>query len=591
MSDKISLGSAEMDIQELLRTRLLLQANSGGGKSWAIRRCSEELFGRVPLFIIDPEGEFSTLREKFDFVHVGPGGETPADPNSAGIVAEKLLELKVSAVLDIYELKPPDRHRWVRAFLEALIDAPKSLWHPRMVVVDEAHVFCPEKGMGDSEASGAMIDLATRGRKRGLCPIFATQRLSKLAKNATAELLNRLVGPTFEDLDLDRAADLLSVGRGSREDFFREMKTLPSGVFYGLGRAISKERLRIEIGAVQTTHPEMGATGYVHAPTPTPEKIKALLDKLEGIPKIAEERARTEDTLRAEIVKLRAELAAKPKVIEGPGSGVAAERVEVAVIKGSELARLDMAFEKMERFAVKFESVSGVLRAFIESLRNEVKRIEKGIKGPAIKPVVLEGPDDEDEEREELPQIKDVPDPDKATENNELKGVHKALLKALCDFKKIGIQIVPRSMLAGWLDVDPDGGSFLNTIGKLKGWGLINTYDTENGEKGQKLTEEGLRQAPVSELEATPEGVFSRVRLIVNNSQKAMLDIFKEKYPTWVSREELANALGLQVSGSFKDNLSGLCKKMMVEGRFGDKNQMTHAKLADWTIMATVVAN
>lgn len=160
MAKKISLGTAEMDLNELLRTRLLLQANSGGGKSWLLRRLAEELFGRVPIFIIDPEGEFSTLREKFDYVLVGPGGETPADPRSAAVVAEKLIDLKVSAVCDIYELKPPDRHRWVRLFLEALIDAPKSLWHPRIVVVDEAHIFAPERGMGESEASGAMVDLA-----------------------------------------------------------------------------------------------------------------------------------------------------------------------------------------------------------------------------------------------------------------------------------------------------------------------------------------------------------------------------------------------------------------------------------------------
>src|SRR5690242_7974913 len=85
---KIILGThgkknAVIDLDVLMRTRLLIQANSGGGKSWLLRRVAEQLFGKVPVIIIDPEGEFATLREKFGYVLVGKGGETPADIRSA----------------------------------------------------------------------------------------------------------------------------------------------------------------------------------------------------------------------------------------------------------------------------------------------------------------------------------------------------------------------------------------------------------------------------------------------------------------------------------------------------------------------------
>ncbi|MFI5110140.1 MAG: helicase HerA domain-containing protein [Terriglobales bacterium] len=152
-----------------LRGRMLIQANSGKGKSWLLRRLAEQLFGKVQEIIIDPEGEFATLREKYGFVLVGKGGETPADPRSAALVAHKLLELRASAVCDLYEMKPFARHEWVQRFLDAMIDAPKALWHPCVVMVDEAHVYCPEKGAGESLAADSMIGLATRGRKRGFC--------------------------------------------------------------------------------------------------------------------------------------------------------------------------------------------------------------------------------------------------------------------------------------------------------------------------------------------------------------------------------------------------------------------------------------
>lgn len=74
-----------MDIDVLLRTRLLVQADSGGGKSWLLRRIAEQLFGKVQVIIIDPEGEFATLREKYGYVLVGKGGETPAPSCSSCI--------------------------------------------------------------------------------------------------------------------------------------------------------------------------------------------------------------------------------------------------------------------------------------------------------------------------------------------------------------------------------------------------------------------------------------------------------------------------------------------------------------------------
>ena len=106
---KIEIGRAQgravtLDLATLLGTRLLVQANSGGGKSWLLRRLAEQLFGKVPVWITDPEGEFASLRERFGFVLVGKGGETPVDPRTAPLVAHKLLELGASAVFDLYDL-------------------------------------------------------------------------------------------------------------------------------------------------------------------------------------------------------------------------------------------------------------------------------------------------------------------------------------------------------------------------------------------------------------------------------------------------------------------------------------------------------
>jgi DNA helicase HerA-like ATPase len=46
-----------------------------------------------------------------------------------------------------------------------------------------------------------VIALMSQGRKRGYCGILATQRLSKLHKDAAAECNNVLIGRTWLDVD------------------------------------------------------------------------------------------------------------------------------------------------------------------------------------------------------------------------------------------------------------------------------------------------------------------------------------------------------------------------------------------------------
>jgi DNA helicase HerA-like ATPase len=74
----------------------------------------------------------------------------------------RLLELGVSAVIDLSELGP-DRPAYVAKFLDAMINAPRELWHAVLVVVDEAHRLCPEKGRArKQEERKAIEDSSTR---------------------------------------------------------------------------------------------------------------------------------------------------------------------------------------------------------------------------------------------------------------------------------------------------------------------------------------------------------------------------------------------------------------------------------------------
>ncbi len=56
LSDGVSLN-----LTKLIETRLIVQASTGGGKTYAIRRLLEQSHGKVQHIMIDAEGSLRTL--------------------------------------------------------------------------------------------------------------------------------------------------------------------------------------------------------------------------------------------------------------------------------------------------------------------------------------------------------------------------------------------------------------------------------------------------------------------------------------------------------------------------------------------------
>ncbi|KGT73656.1 hypothetical protein MA20_42615 [Bradyrhizobium japonicum] len=81
-----------LDIDKLIGSHLCVQANSGAGKSGAIRKLLEATHGRVQHIVIDTEDEFYTLREKFDYLIAGgENGDCAATTNNAVTLASTIL--------------------------------------------------------------------------------------------------------------------------------------------------------------------------------------------------------------------------------------------------------------------------------------------------------------------------------------------------------------------------------------------------------------------------------------------------------------------------------------------------------------------
>jgi len=349
MTAEIEMGADKagravaLDLEELLATRLLVQGNSGSGKSHLLRRLLEGSAGLVQQVIVDPEGDFVTLSDAFGHVSVDAADHSLAEVTR---LAARAREHRASVVLNLDGLDAEDQMRCAAAFLSSLFDAPRDHWYPVLVVVDEAQLFAPASAGEVADDARrvsltAMTNLMCRGRKRGLAGVIATQRLAKLAKNVAAEASNFLMGRTFLDIDMARAADLLGMDRRQAD----AIRDLARGEFLALGPALSRRPVSVRIGPVATAA-RSGSPKLIPLPTAgEPPSREQLLDGADDAPPPPPPPAPPRPTV-TDLMRSLAQPAPAVAVPEAPvldGAAAEAVRAEVAAAMAAERGRVPAA--------------------------------------------------------------------------------------------------------------------------------------------------------------------------------------------------------------------------------------------------------
>jgi hypothetical protein len=355
-------ASVTLDLEELLATRLLVQGNSGSGKSHLLRRLLEQSAPWVQQTIIDPEGDFITLADSFGHLVIDAEEHTERGLQVAG---ERARIHRVSTVLNLEGLDAENQMRRAAAFLGGLFEVGRDHWYPMLVVVDEAQLFAPAVAGEVSDETrklslGAMTNLMCRGRKRGLAGIIATQRLAKLAKNVAAEASNFLMGRTFLDIDMARAADLLGMER-RQADAFRDLER---GQFIALGPALSRRSLALRIGPTQT-RPRNATPRLMPLPEATADAHAIILAAPPPEPNRPQRRSPSPDLLGQLMAAKSAALENRPEAVEQPLSAeqLAARHARVDRILRAVMAEPDAGFRAVGVLYQEF-----VVRCRIEGL-------------------------------------------------------------------------------------------------------------------------------------------------------------------------------------------------------------------------------
>lgn len=514
-----------LDVDALIGSHMCIQANSGGGKSGAIRRLLEVTHGHLQHIVLDVEDEFYTLRERFEYMLAGgDNGDCAASVNNAAKLARMILETGFSAIVQINSLSVDDRREFIGAFLEALIAAPKNLWRPALIVLDEAQIYAPQ--VGKVASSDGVISLMTLGRKRGFTGVLATPRAASIHKDATGPCNNWLIGRVGQPADRRAAADALGFSANSEEA--RGLRSMERRHFWAFGPALCIEPTRVVVQAIETTAVRAG-----QAPIPTPPApaaMRKILAELTAAAAAADEAG--PDAAGAPAAARGG--APDPRAIE------AAERrgYDRGHTDGHDAAikvvreHLTLGFDALEGFFALLYGAPlpfGLPTIGIEQGGDRAAAAHHKSAG-----VLLPG--------DAGPPVDFVKAPPIAAAGG-LSGAARATLQALAWWAAVGIAAPTRKQLAAMLNLDPAGSTMRARLAELSKSALI-----EYPQPGTvRMTVAGFKAAPAPDRAATLVGT---IRASLSAAALQTFNALPKRPGDAVSKDALAQRLGLEAGGS-----------------------------------------
>lgn len=258
-----------LSLEEIVGQRIAILGISGSGKTNTVAVLAEELLPRLSMTIVDVEGEYFGLKEKYPLLVAGRAAhaEVPLIVENAAALAELSLRHGVSVILDLSEYDQDEIQAILLAYFERLWQLSTVLKTPYEVVVEEAHEFIPQGQR--TPLKTLLTRFALRGRKRGIGVILASQRSAKVEKDLLTQtnllFLQNVVHPT----DVSVYKELIPLLAKDVEQQVREL--VPGEAFVVRGRLVD----RVHIRKRQTFH--AGATPVLDETLPPLKGIDTTL--------------------------------------------------------------------------------------------------------------------------------------------------------------------------------------------------------------------------------------------------------------------------------------------------------------------------
>lgn len=299
----------DLDLEGIIGQCVAILGIRGSGKSNTAGVIFEELLRhRYPMSIVDIEGEYFGLKEKYEVLVVGTGDgvEIEIDADCAGEIAQVSMEKNVPVVLDLSGFLSDERTELLKAYLSSLWNLAGTLRRPYIIGIEEAHEFIPQ-GV-KTELKEMIARIALRGRKRGLGGIIVSQRSAKVDKDVLSQAGMLFLHRVVHEVDMRVYAELLPWRKNEVKEIVNSLDT--GDCVYVNGDRI----LPIYVRERETFH--AGFTPSLES-VKSPELKKVSESIIEAIEKArsGKRRKSAEDGLRDRIAGLEETLATKDERI------------------------------------------------------------------------------------------------------------------------------------------------------------------------------------------------------------------------------------------------------------------------------------
>jgi hypothetical protein len=228
-----SLNKFQIQTQTLVGRSVAVLGITGSGKTNTAAVLIEELLSSgLPLTVVDIEGEYWGLKEKFEVLVAGRSqhAELPVSSYNAAQLAEVSVKRGISVILDLSEYTQEEAVEFLTQYFMGLWNASTSAKQPYQIILEEAHEFIPQ-GIG-TPLKQILTRIALRGRKRGLGIILVSQRSAKVEKDVLTQTSLLFLHKVVHPIDIKVYKDLIPLPSAQVEDMIRRLQPGEAIVIY-----------------------------------------------------------------------------------------------------------------------------------------------------------------------------------------------------------------------------------------------------------------------------------------------------------------------------------------------------------------------
>lgn len=248
----------QLPTQTLVGRSVAVLGITGSGKSNTAGVLIEELLANgLPLAIVDIEGEYWGLKERFEILVAGRSehAELEVYAEGAGKLAEISLRRGIPVILDLSDFTQEEAYAFLLEYFKSLWAVSTATRQPYQIVLEEAHEFVPQ---GTNTPLKQMLTrIALRGRKRGLGIILVSQRSAKVEKDVLTQASLLFLHKVVHPIDLKVYKDLIPLPANEVEDLVRRLRPGEAIMLFNHQASVIQLRLRhtFHVGSTPTLNP------------------------------------------------------------------------------------------------------------------------------------------------------------------------------------------------------------------------------------------------------------------------------------------------------------------------------------------------